>query len=99
MQRFAGTESAARGFNRVEDEAMEPVVFVMAILGCDDGGMACRQERIEPVRYESVAQCRAAMQGALARNADLDYPVVGASCMRNGERFADRVPNPGAPRS
>lgn len=78
---------------------MEPVFFVMAIMGCDDGGMACRQERIEPARYESAAQCQAAMSGVLERNADLDYPVVGASCMRNGERFADRVPNPSAPRS
>jgi len=78
---------------------MEPVFFVMAIMGCDDGGMACRQERVEPVRYESAAQCNAAMSGVLARNADLDYPVVGASCMRSGERVADRVSMQAGPRS
>ena len=78
---------------------MGPVVFVMAIMGCDDGGMACQQARLEPVKYESAAQCQAAMEGALTRNADLDYPVVGASCMRQGERVADRVPAPVAPRS
>lgn len=78
---------------------MEPVFFVMAVLGCDDAGMACRQERVEPARYESAAQCQAAMQGVLARNTDLDYPVVGASCMKNGERFAERVPMPVSPRS
>lgn len=78
---------------------MAPVYFVMAILGCDDGGMACQQARLEPVKYESVAQCQAAMEGVLSRNADLDFPVVGASCMREGQRFADRVPAPVAPRS
>lgn len=78
---------------------MEPIFFVMAILGCDDGGMACRQERLEPARYESVEKCEAAMQGVLSRNTDLDYPVVGASCMKNGQRFAERVPAPVNPRS
>jgi len=78
---------------------MGPVFFVMAIMGCDDGGMACRQERVEPVKYETAAQCQAAISGVLERNTDLDYPVVGASCMRHGERFADRVPAPASPRS
>ena len=31
--------------------------------------------------------------------ADLDFPVVGASCMCEGQRFADRVPAPANPRS
>ncbi|MEZ0242764.1 MAG: hypothetical protein ACAH11_05275 [Sphingomonas sp.] len=78
---------------------MGPVYFVMAIMGCDDGGMACQQQRIEPVKYETAAQCQAAMSGALERNADLDFPVVGASCVRADQRFADRVPAPGTPRS
>lgn len=78
---------------------MEPVFFVMAIMGCADDGMACRQERVEPVRYESAAQCQAAISGALERNADLDYPVVAASCLQGGQRFADRVPMPVGPRS
>ena len=78
---------------------MGPVFFVMAIMGCDDGGMSCQQARIEPVKYETAAQCQAAMSGALERNTDLDFPVVGASCMRQGERVADRVPAPAGPRS
>lgn len=78
---------------------MEPVFFVMAIMGCADDGMACRQERVEPVRYESAAQCQAAIESVLSRNTDLDFPVVGASCVRNGQRFADRVPTPASPRS
>ena len=78
---------------------MEPVFFVMAILGCGDDGMSCRTERTEPARYESAAQCQAAIAGALERNTDLDFPVVGASCVQNGRRFADRVPSPESPRS
>ena len=78
---------------------MEPVFFVMAIMGCDDGGSACRQERVEPVRYESAAACDAAVPAALGRKTDLDYPVVAAACQRADRRFADRVPMPGGPRS
>ncbi|MCW3846715.1 hypothetical protein OF829_05650 [Sphingomonas sp. LB-2] len=78
---------------------MEPVFFVMAIMGCDDAGTACRQERVEPIRYESAAQCEAAMPAALGRNTDLDYPVVAAACRRDARRFADRVPMPVGPRS
>lgn len=78
---------------------MEPVFFVMAIMGCADDGMACRQERIEPVRYESAAQCQSAISGVLERSTDLDYPVVAASCMRDGRRFAENVPARARPRS
>lgn len=78
---------------------MEPVFFVMAIMGCADDGMACRQERVEPARYESIAKCQAAIEGVLTRNTDLDFPVVGASCVQSGKRFADRVPHPATPQS
>ena len=78
---------------------MEPVFFVMAIMGCADDGMACRQERLEPVRYESAAQCQAAISGVLQRSTDLDYPVVAASCMRDGRAFAERTPARSGPRS
>lgn len=78
---------------------MEPVFFVMAIMGCADDGMACRQERVEPVRYESAAQCQSAIAGALERNTDLDYPVISAACMRDGKRFAENVPERRGPRS
>jgi len=67
---------------------MEPVYFVMAILGCGDDGMQCSQQRIEPVRYVNAAECQAAMPAALIRNTDIDFPVVGAACQPRGRQVA-----------
>ena len=63
---------------------MEPVYFILAIMGCGDGEAACREVRAEPVRYQSAAQCRAAMPGALQRSTDIDFPVVSAACRASG---------------
>jgi len=68
---------------------MDSVYFVMAILGCGDDGLQCRQERIEPVRYRTVAECRAAIDGALQRNVDLSYPMIGATCQQSSARMAE----------
>jgi hypothetical protein len=73
---------------------MDSVYFVMAILGCADDGMACRQERVEPVRYQSAAACQAAVTTALNRNTDLAYPVIGASCERRDRQFAEAKSSP-----
>lgn len=67
---------------------MEPLFFVMAIMGCGDGSAGCAQARVETARYRSVEQCQAAMPAALARNSDLDFPVVSATCQARGERIA-----------
>jgi hypothetical protein len=66
---------------------MEPVFFVMAILGCGDASAACTQARVEPVRYRTVQECRAALPAALARNSDLDFPEISASCRASGVRM------------
>ena len=63
---------------------MEPVFFVMAILGCGDGNVACREARVEPAHYTTVQQCRADLPAALARNTDLSFPTIAASCRANG---------------
>lgn len=63
---------------------MEPVFFVMAILGCGDGNAGCQEARIDRARYATAAQCRAAMPVALARHTDLSFPVIAASCRANG---------------
>ena len=63
---------------------MEPVYFVLAIMGCGDGQAQCQEQRVEPARYESAAQCRAALPTALARHADLDFPVVSGACRASG---------------
>ena len=67
---------------------MEPVFFVMAILGCGDGNAACVQARVEPAHYSTAAQCQAALPVVLARHTDLSYPVISAACRPNGARVA-----------
>ena len=73
---------------------MEPLYYVMAILGCGDDGAACQQARVLPARYESAGQCQAAMATALGRNTDLSYPVIQAACQRRGVDVAQRGSSP-----
>ena len=63
---------------------MEPVFFVLAIMGCADGGVQCAEARIDPARYSTVQQCMAAAPSVLARNTDIEAPVVSASCRSTG---------------
>jgi len=71
---------------------MGPLYYVMAIMGCGDGDQACTEARIVPVRYPSINACQMAMPTALARNSDIDFPVITASCRQIGTRMADRTP-------
>lgn len=66
---------------------MEPLYFVMAIMGCGDGSANCAQARVESVHYQSISACQAAMPSALARNTDLSYPVISATCRSNDRRM------------
>jgi hypothetical protein len=70
---------------------MGSVFYVIAIMGCGDGQTQCAQQRIEPIRYYSAAQCRAAMPAALIRNTDIDYPTITASCRQVGQSMADNA--------
>lgn len=67
---------------------MEPVYFVMAILGCSDMQTQCEQARIEPIRYQTAAQCQAAMTDVLPRHTDLLFPTIAATCQRSGNLIA-----------
>lgn len=69
---------------------MQPLYFVMAIMGCGDDGYQCREMRVEPVRYQSAAACQAAMATTLERHTDLSFPVVQASCQKMGLTMAAR---------
>ena len=72
---------------------MDPLFYVMAIMGYGDGSTACQQARVEQVQYHSIGDCQRAMPAALARNSDIDYPVVSAACRATGERLAQaKVP-------
>lgn len=67
---------------------MEPLYYVMAIMGCGDAGIACQEARVEPVRYESVSTCQAAMGDALFKHTDLSFPTITAACQSSTERMA-----------
>ena len=59
---------------------MGPGYFVIAILGCADGGSSCTQVATLQTRYESAAQCSAATTAALEANTNFDYPTLLARC-------------------
>ncbi len=74
---------------------MEPLFYVMAIMGCGDGQATCAEARVDPARYTTQAQCQAALPQALARNTDLSYPVITAACRANGLQIARaKTPTP-----
>ena len=59
---------------------MGPASFVIAILGCADGGTACTPVATLQTRYESEAQCAAATGAALIENSNFDFPTLVARC-------------------
>lgn len=67
---------------------MEPLFYVMAIMGCADGNVQCTEARVIPVQYQSMAQCRAALPDQLAKNTDVPYPMIGAACRTAGAQIA-----------
>lgn len=71
---------------------MHPLFYVIAIMGCSDGGQACQQQRVEPIHYVSPAACQAAMPAALERNTDLDYPTIQVACRSSGMLIAKEQP-------
>ena len=58
---------------------MHPLIYVIAIMGCSDGGQACQQQRVEPIHYVTPAACQAAMPDALQRNNDRASARVAGS--------------------
>ena len=68
---------------------MSASLFLIAILGCGEADAPCRTVRTEEARYESRDACTAATDAAVMRNSDIDYPVVVAQCLREGEDRAE----------
>lgn len=71
---------------------MDPLIYVMAIMGCGDGGIACQQVRTLETRYESLAACQAAAQVQLAAHSDVDAPEIMASCQSVTNRIVLNAP-------
>lgn len=69
---------------------MEPLAFVIAILGCGDAGAACQRVMIEPVRYETRSACLAAAETSLVQHTDLLFPQILARCEARGMQIASR---------
>lgn len=75
---------------------MEPMFFVMAILGCGDGNGQCTTARTVPTHYTTMAQCQAALPTQLAANTDIPFPVISADCRRQGVEVAQAGSKPRA---
>ena len=82
---------------------MGPGDFVIAILGCADGGSACTPVATLQTRYSTEAQCDAATNAALEANSDFDFPTLLARCRvgtaRTAEAQHDGPPPPHAGRA
>jgi hypothetical protein len=59
---------------------MEPLYYVMAIMGCADGGDMCSEARIAQPQFTSYQACQLAMDDQLMLNSDLSFPVIQAQC-------------------
>ncbi|NJC34788.1 hypothetical protein GGR88_002302 [Sphingomonas jejuensis] len=71
---------------------MEPLLYVIAIMGCADTGSACTQMRVQPTAFRTEASCRAAQDDALIAASDLDFPVILAECRATTMQMADARP-------
>ena len=81
---------------------MGPGYFVIAILGCADGGSQCTPVATLQTRYESHAQCTSATTSALQANSNFDFPTLLAQCRASSAPAAAAVeqqpPTPAAAR-
>ncbi|HEX6785267.1 MAG TPA: hypothetical protein VF098_11540 [Sphingomicrobium sp.] len=59
---------------------MGPGYFVIAILGCADGGSACTPVATLQAHYATQSECAAATTSALEANSNFDFPTLLARC-------------------
>jgi acyl-CoA synthetase (AMP-forming)/AMP-acid ligase II len=68
---------------------MGPGYFVIAILGCADGGSACTPVATLQTHYSTQAECTAASGAALQENSNFDFPTLLARCRAGSAKTAD----------
>jgi hypothetical protein len=68
---------------------MGPGFFVIAILGCADGGTSCTPVTTLQTQYSSEAECSAATVPALEANSNFDYPTLVARCRSGNNPVGD----------
>lgn len=79
---------------------MEPLFYVIAIMGCADGSAGCSDARVLQAHYPTISACQAAMPAALMRNTDLAFPEITATCRgRGAARIAEQQPRRAARRA
>ncbi len=71
---------------------MGPAYFVIAIMGCGDGGAACQTVATPAAHYSSEQACLAARTDALMANSDLDFPTLLATCQAVSPRETSAKP-------
>jgi acyl-CoA synthetase (AMP-forming)/AMP-acid ligase II len=59
---------------------MGPAYFVIAVLGCADGGSQCTPVATLPTQYATESKCEAATAAALIEHSNFDYPTLVARC-------------------
>ena len=69
---------------------MEPFVYVMAIMGCADGGTMCQEVRLVETRYVSQLACQQDASAQLEANSDVSAPTILAQCRRATALYASR---------
>ena len=73
---------------------MGPAYFVMAILGCADGGTACTPVATLQTHYATEAQCTASAAAALMENSGFDFPTLVARCRAQAPEAAEAQERP-----
>ena len=68
---------------------MGAAYFVIAFLGCADGGGNCTQVATLQTRYSSQSECSAATSEALETNNNFDFPTLLARCRRGSGAAAE----------
>lgn len=79
-----------------QEDVMEPLFYVMAILGCGDAETACQQVRLADQRFATAEACMAASPSVLLASSDLAFPVVMSECRRSTVTMADVGADAGA---
>jgi hypothetical protein len=71
-----------------------PAYFVIAIMGCSDGGVGCRTVATPAAHYASEQACLAAREDSLMANSDLDFPTLFARCLPVSRKASTAAPAP-----
>ena len=75
---------------------MGPAYFVIAILGCGDGGSDCRTVAAPAAHYATEQACLAARAETLMANSDLEFPTLVAQCLSVSRKASSSQPGPAA---